>query len=264
MFAAPGQFTGVDEITRQEAFNVKFSTPVVVVLSVYVPSELAVHVPVTSRDPLIGTDPQAIPISETFNCPVTLRQDEVAFQVPTMSPPQAETLVHADVLACSEAPPLPELAPTPGDPPLPVAPPPVFPPLPVAPPCALAPPLLFVPPVDPETELLVVQPETQSDAAIKARVKNRTLLVIIEDQPFCRHETLRGWGGDHSTHFVCTSPTSLVKEIRCGFRSMLACGPSRLAAATSPRVRLFDGALVAAAGELGAAFEAKRPSAHSA
>ncbi len=136
MFAAPGQPTGVDEITRQEASNVKFSAPVVVVLSVYVPSELAVHVPVTRRDPVMGTDPQAIPISETFNCPVTLRQDEVAFQVPTMSPPQAETLVHADVLTCSEAPPLPELAPTPGDPPLPVAPPPVFPPLPVAPPLA--------------------------------------------------------------------------------------------------------------------------------
>jgi hypothetical protein len=47
--------TGVDETTRHEEDNGKVIEPVVIVLSEYVPSALAVHVPVTFSDPVAGT-----------------------------------------------------------------------------------------------------------------------------------------------------------------------------------------------------------------
>jgi hypothetical protein len=47
--------TGVDETVRHELDNVKVIEPVVIVLSEYVPFVLAVHVPVTLRDPVTGT-----------------------------------------------------------------------------------------------------------------------------------------------------------------------------------------------------------------
>ena len=47
MLAAPSHVTGVDEITRQDGPSVNCSWPVVVVSSEYVPSALAVNVPVT-------------------------------------------------------------------------------------------------------------------------------------------------------------------------------------------------------------------------
>jgi hypothetical protein len=47
--------TGVDETVRHEVDNGKFIEPVVIVLSEYVPSALAVQVPVTFSDPVTGT-----------------------------------------------------------------------------------------------------------------------------------------------------------------------------------------------------------------
>jgi hypothetical protein len=53
--------TGVDEITRHDGGIVICSAPDVIVSSEYVPSTLAVNVPVTWRDPVIGTDVQLAP-----------------------------------------------------------------------------------------------------------------------------------------------------------------------------------------------------------
>ena len=70
--------------------------PDVIVPSVYVPLELAVHVPLTVRDPEIVTFLQLFgsrPASEISRLlPVKLRHDELTFQVPTALPPQAVTL----------------------------------------------------------------------------------------------------------------------------------------------------------------------------
>ena len=57
----PEHVTGVDDRTRQPGANWNSTLPDVVVPSVYVPSALAVHVPVTCRDPLTGADAQAKP-----------------------------------------------------------------------------------------------------------------------------------------------------------------------------------------------------------
>jgi hypothetical protein len=81
------QVTGADEMTRQEAANVNCSSPDVVVLSEYVPSALAVHVPVTCMDPVTGADAQPAPNNAKSRAPVTFRQDAVTAQVPVMSPP---------------------------------------------------------------------------------------------------------------------------------------------------------------------------------
>ena len=61
MLAAPAQVVGVDEMIRHDAAKVNCSSPDVVVLSEYVPSELAVHVPVTWREPVTGADGQPAP-----------------------------------------------------------------------------------------------------------------------------------------------------------------------------------------------------------
>jgi hypothetical protein len=50
--------TLTDETIRHEAANGNLMEPVVVVLSVYVPLVLAVHVPITCMDPVTGTDGQ--------------------------------------------------------------------------------------------------------------------------------------------------------------------------------------------------------------
>jgi hypothetical protein len=47
--------TGVDETVRHEVASGKVIEPVVIVLSEYVPSALAVQVPVTFSDPVTGT-----------------------------------------------------------------------------------------------------------------------------------------------------------------------------------------------------------------
>jgi hypothetical protein len=97
--------TGVDEITRHEDPNENCSEPDVIVLSEYVPSELAVHVPVTRKDPVIGAGAQWAPTVDRSSCPVTVRHDDVAVHVPTRLPPQGTTLEQA-------APPPPESATT--------------------------------------------------------------------------------------------------------------------------------------------------------
>ena len=116
MLPAPSQVTGVDEIIRHADPNVNCSSPDVVVLSVYVPSELTVHVPVTWRDPVTGADGQPAPalINVMSSSPATFRHDDVTFQVPTTSPPQGLTL-EQDVPPPlpPPAPPEPDVAPDP-------------------------------------------------------------------------------------------------------------------------------------------------------
>jgi hypothetical protein len=86
------------------------------------------------------------------------------------------------------------------------------PPLAVAPPVLLVPLRLLVPPGPPLLgTLLVSQPMRQSGPAIRARVKNRMLNVIIENFPFCRHEMPRLLRQSYSMHFRCTSPTCEVR-----------------------------------------------------
>lgn len=116
MPAAPSQVTGVDEITRQDGPSVNCSSPVVVVLSVYVPSALAVNVPVTASEPVTGADGQPAPTSERSSVPLTLRQDDATVHVPTTLPAQGVTLGQ------DAPPPLPAVPPPPGLPPPPVGP----------------------------------------------------------------------------------------------------------------------------------------------
>ena len=88
---------------------------------------LAIHVPVTCRDPVTGTVLQPKLANETSMSPDKARQDDVTFQVPTTLPPQAVPLGQ------DAPPPVPlELPPVPTPPPVAVSPEPVFPP--VAPP----------------------------------------------------------------------------------------------------------------------------------
>jgi hypothetical protein len=84
---------GVDERTRHADPKGNCSWPEVVVLSVYVPSALRVHVPVTWSDPVtVGEEqPAANPNEERSSDPETFRHDPVAVQVPTAPPPQAVT-----------------------------------------------------------------------------------------------------------------------------------------------------------------------------
>lgn len=118
MLAAPAQLVWVDEITRHEGAKVNCSLPVVSVLSEYVPSALAVQVPVTCSDPVTGAEGQPAPTSERSRLPVTFRQDDVTAQAPTRFPPQAVTFGQ-DV----PAPPVPEIPPEPTAPPVPDFPP---------------------------------------------------------------------------------------------------------------------------------------------
>src|SRR5450432_3879700 len=117
-------------MTRQEGAKVNCSSPVVVVLSEYVPSALAVHVPVTCKDPVTGAVAQPAPINIIFRFPLTLRQDAMTFQVPTTLPPQPVTFEQD-----APAPPVPlELPPVPNAPALELPAVPTAPPLPLLPP----------------------------------------------------------------------------------------------------------------------------------
>ena len=71
MFAAPSQLTGVDEITRHDGANVNCSSPEVIVSSEYVPSALAVNVPVTVSEPVTGADGQPAPANDRSRAPDT-------------------------------------------------------------------------------------------------------------------------------------------------------------------------------------------------
>lgn len=104
--------------------NVMF--PVVTVLSVYVPSLFAVHVPVTCSDPVTGTvlHPRLASVTSMF--PARARQDDVTLQVPITEPPQGVT---PGQLCAPAVPPEPVVLPVPPE----LAVPPV-PPEPVVPP----------------------------------------------------------------------------------------------------------------------------------
>jgi hypothetical protein len=129
MLATLLQATGTDEIERHEAASGKMTEPVVVVLSVNVPSALATKLPVVCREPFTGTVLQPRLVRVTSMSPDNFRQDDVTFQVPTTLPPQGDTLVQF-----SEP---PELPPVLMEPPLLVVEPPVL----VEPPVAVEPPL---------------------------------------------------------------------------------------------------------------------------
>ena len=112
---------GTDETDRHAADNGKVTEPVVTVLSTYVPSLLAVQVPVTWRDPLTGTVLQPKLARVTSMSPVSDRHDDVTSQVPTTDPPQA---VPPGQLVDPLVPPVPPVAVDPPEPGLPpVAPP---------------------------------------------------------------------------------------------------------------------------------------------
>jgi hypothetical protein len=140
----PSQVVVVPEIIKQPAGSSMSAEPVVVVPSVYVLLAVAVHVPVTSSEPVSVTFLQLVgsrPASEMSRLLLeSARHDELTVQVPTTLPPQAATLVQDP-----ELPPV-ALPPEPFDPPLwPLPPEPVEPPL-CAPPEPVEPPLCPLPP----------------------------------------------------------------------------------------------------------------------
>src|SRR6478609_1791617 len=94
MLAAPSQVTGADEMIRHEGESANCSSPVVVVSSEYVPSALAVNVPLTSREPVTAVVGQPAPTNARSSSPVTFRHDDVTDQVPTTLPPQGVALGH--------------------------------------------------------------------------------------------------------------------------------------------------------------------------
>jgi hypothetical protein len=145
--------TGVDEITRHEDPSVNCSLPDVVVLSKYVPSALAVHVPVTWREPETGADGHPAPTDAKSSSPATFKHDDVTVQVPSTSPPHGATLEQEPV-----APPLPELPPVATAPPRPELPPVTAPPLLELPPVVTTPPLLELPAAPPLLELPAAPP----------------------------------------------------------------------------------------------------------
>jgi len=78
------------------------------VLSTNDPSDLAVNVPLTWRDPATGADVQPIPSIVRSNPPPTVRHDEVTAHVPTTLPPQGVTFLQPELPPESpvEAPPV--------------------------------------------------------------------------------------------------------------------------------------------------------------
>ena len=176
-----------DETVRHALLNGNLMEPFVTVLSAYVPSELAVHVPVTSRDPVIGTELHPIPRIDTSMFPDKVRHDDVTFQVPTTLPPQEVPLGHWTGWVV-----LPELPPLAGDPPLPEAPPDWLPPdwLPPEPPFAVVPP---EPP--PGVEVEHAEPRIQS-AGTMVRSKARCDM----DSPRREHAVREGCRCPRSLH----------------------------------------------------------------
>jgi hypothetical protein len=73
---------------------VSFSLPEVTVLSDQVPLALIATVPVTVREPVVGTCSQ-LPYGFRLSSPLTLKHDDATCQAPTTSPPQADVAEHA-------------------------------------------------------------------------------------------------------------------------------------------------------------------------
>jgi hypothetical protein len=107
----PSQVVVVPESIRHEGASANCSVPVVVVISEYVPSALAVHEPLTVSDPVAGAGGQLSPASVRSCSPVTFKHDDVTFQVPTTLPPQGATFEHE--AAPPPAPVFPVLPPVP-------------------------------------------------------------------------------------------------------------------------------------------------------
>jgi hypothetical protein len=119
--AIPSQLTLVPDRFKHPDGSSACVVPDVVVLSVYVPSALAVHVPLTVTVPvsftfmhIAGSSPAA---EMSRFVALKVKHDELTFHVPTTLPPQAATFEHADpppvpVLPDAPAPPL-ELPPVP-------------------------------------------------------------------------------------------------------------------------------------------------------
>src|SRR6188508_3293962 len=121
--------TGTEEIDRHDAASGNVTDPVVVVLSVYVPSALATNEPVVCTEPFTGTVVQPRLVRMTSMSPDSFRQEDLTFQVPTTLPPQGDTLLQLVPEPIPELPPAPELLP-----PVLVVPPAPVPPLAGAPP----------------------------------------------------------------------------------------------------------------------------------
>jgi hypothetical protein len=118
---APDAFshaTLTDDTDRHMGANGKVMEPVVMLSSVYVPSPLAVHVPVTWREPVTGTVVQPRLARETSMSPERARHDDATVQLPMTEPPQGVALGQLD-----EGPDVPPPPPMPLDPPEPGVPP---------------------------------------------------------------------------------------------------------------------------------------------
>jgi hypothetical protein len=110
--AAFSQVIRTDETERQSLVSDTFAEPLVIVLSVYVPSALAVKVPVVVSVPVTGTLAQPRLKYEPSRSPAKVKQDdEETVQVPTTEPPHGVTSVHDG--------PVPPVPPVPLEPPLP-------------------------------------------------------------------------------------------------------------------------------------------------
>ena len=82
--------------------------PVVLVLSVKVPSALALKLPVVVSEPTTGTLGQPRLERDTSMSPDNLRHDELTFQVPSTLPPQGDSALQLEA-----APPAPLVLPPP-------------------------------------------------------------------------------------------------------------------------------------------------------
>src|SRR4029453_11485278 len=112
--AAFSQVTTTDETVRQSLPSVMVAEPVVAVLSVYVPSALAVKVPVTVSVPVTGTLGQPRLKYEPSMSPAKAKQeDEETAQVPTTEPPHAATSGQDGPAAPVPPAPLPPVPPPP-------------------------------------------------------------------------------------------------------------------------------------------------------
>jgi hypothetical protein len=118
------QATLTDETDRHAGANGNVIEPVVMVASVYVPSLLAVQVPVTCKDPDTGTVLHPRLAKVTSMSPDRFRHDDVTVQVPTTDPPQGVAPGQLEPPAAPEVPPVALDPPEPGDPPEPPARPP--------------------------------------------------------------------------------------------------------------------------------------------
>jgi len=81
----------VPDTFRHTGATVISAVPDVVVLSVYVPSDLALQVPLTFSDAETVMVVQPIPSPDASISPLTSRHDDATLQVPTTSPPQGDT-----------------------------------------------------------------------------------------------------------------------------------------------------------------------------